>query len=145
MATRSSLLEGGSNASESLVPTRVRWRVVFLLAITAGLTYIDRLNLGLAGKYIQDEFKFNTQTMGWILSSYQLGYALFQIPGGWLGDRIGPRRALSGIVVWWSTFTALTTLTWSATSMVICRFLFGMGEAGKGCRHEIHGNDDQAP
>ncbi|MEO7648928.1 MAG: MFS transporter, partial [Bryobacteraceae bacterium] len=58
------------------------------------------------------------------------GYALFQIPGGWLGDRIGPRRALTMIVTWWSIFTSATALSWSATSMASFRFLFGMGEAG---------------
>jgi MFS transporter, ACS family, glucarate transporter len=59
-----------------------------------------------------------------------LGYSLFQIPGGWLGDHIGPRRALTLIVCWWSVFTCATALCWNATSMVATRFLFGMGEAG---------------
>jgi MFS family permease len=68
--------------------------------------------------------------MGWILGSFQWAYALFQIPGGWLGDRIGPRRALSLVVLWWSVFTSATTLAWSAISMATVRFLFGMGEAG---------------
>ena len=69
-------------------------------------------------------------TMGWILSSFQWGYALFQIPGGWFGDRLGPRRALTSIVTWWSAFTCATVLAWSAGSMALIRFLFGMGEAG---------------
>ena len=69
-------------------------------------------------------------TMGWILSSFRWGYALFQIPGGWLGDRIGPRRALALIVTWWSIFTSATALAWSATSMAGFRFFFGVGEAG---------------
>ena len=68
-------------------------------------------------------------TMGWIASAFRW-VALFQIPGGWLGDRIGPRRALTLIVSWWSLFTAATALAWSAGSMVVFRFLFGMGEAG---------------
>jgi MFS family permease len=68
--------------------------------------------------------------MGWILSSFQWAYALFQIPGGWLGDRIGPRRALTLIVSWWSLFTCATVFAWSAGSMALIRFLFGMGEAG---------------
>src|SRR5260370_174325 len=55
---------------------------------------------------------------------------LFQIPGGWLGDRIGPRRALALIVTWWSIFTSATALAWSATSMAGFRFFFGVGEAG---------------
>jgi MFS family permease len=69
-------------------------------------------------------------TIGWIFASFRWGYALFQIPGGWLGDRIGSRRALSVVVVWWSAFTSFTAFSWSAVSMGVCRFLFGMGEAG---------------
>ena len=49
--------------------------------------FFDRLNLSIAGKYIQDEYAFSNQTMGWILSAFVLGYAIFQVPGGWLGDR----------------------------------------------------------
>ena len=138
MATRSSVLEGRSNKPESVVPTRVRWRVVFLLAITAGLTYVDRLNLGLAGKYIQDEFKFDTQTMGWILGAFSLGYALFHVPGGWLADRFGARRVLAGAILWFSVFTAVTAIAPSipllkvlgaAWAFVIVRFVMGLGEA----------------
>jgi len=138
LAAKSSILEGNSNASGSLAPTHVRWRVVFLLAITAGLTYIDRLNLGLAGKYIQDEFKFNTQTMGWILGAFSLGYALFHVPGGWLADRFGARRVLAGAILWFSVFTAATAIAPSlplmkvlgaAWAFVIVRFVMGLGEA----------------
>src|SRR5260370_31139324 len=68
--------------------------------------------------------------MGWILGSFQWGSALFQIRGGWFGDRVGPRRALTLIVMWWSLFTSATTLAWNAISMAAVRFLFGMGEAG---------------
>ena len=50
--------------------------------------------------------------------------------GGWLGDRIGPRRALTLIVTWWSLFTSATALCWNAASMIVARFLFGVGEAG---------------
>ena len=64
----------------------MRWRVVALLAFIAGLTYVDRLNLGIVGKNIQEEFKFSTQTMGWILGAFSLGYAWFHVPGGWLAD-----------------------------------------------------------
>jgi sugar phosphate permease len=94
------------------------------------ITYMDRVVISAAVPSIQEEFGFSTVTIGWILASFQLSYALFQIPGGWVGDRFGPRRALTGIVLWWSTFTALTAMTWSASSMIVCRFLFGMGEAG---------------
>jgi MFS transporter, ACS family, glucarate transporter len=94
------------------------------------ITYIDRVVISSAVPSIQKEFGFSIVTMGWILSSFQWAYAIFQIPGGWLGDRIGPRRALTLIVGWWSAFTCATIFSWSAASMAGIRFLFGMGEAG---------------
>jgi len=118
-------------------PTRVRWHILILLAVIAALTYLDRLNLGIAGKQIQDEFAFSNETMGWILSAFVLGYALFQVPGGWLGDRFGPRGVLTVAIVFWSLFTAATALAprlplcgWFglAWSFAIVRFLVGVGE-----------------
>lgn len=114
----------------SVAPTRVRHTVLWLTVAAYMITYIDRVVISAAVPSIQAEFGFSIVTMGWILGAYQLSYALFQIPGGWLGDRFGPRRALPAIVGWWSAFTAATALTWSAASMIVCRFLFGMGEAG---------------
>ena len=94
------------------------------------ITYMDRVNIASTVPLIQKELGISMVTMGWILSSFRWGYALFQIPGGWLGDRIGPRRALALIVTWWSLFTSATALAWSAASMAAFRFLFGVGEAG---------------
>lgn len=111
-------------------PSRVRHVVLWLTVAAYMITYMDRVVISTAAPSIQKEFGFSLVTMGWIFSIFQIGYALFQIPGGWLGDRFGPRRALTGIVLWWSTFTAATALTWSAGSMLACRFLFGIGEAG---------------
>lgn len=113
-----------------IAPTRVRHTVLWLTVAAYMITYIDRVAISAAVPAIQAEFGFSLVTMGWILGAYQLSYALFQIPGGWLGDRFGARRALPAIVAWWSFFTAATALTWSATSMIVCRFLFGAGEAG---------------
>lgn len=119
-------------------PTVVRWHIVSLIALISALTYVDRLNLSIAGKYIQDEFAFGTETMGWILSAFVLGYALFQVPGGWMGDRFGPRHMLGLAIVWWSVFTAATGIAprlplaaWFglAWSFAIIRFLIGVGEA----------------
>ena len=111
-------------------PTRVRYLVLGLTIAAYMITYIDRVVISSAVPSIQKEFGFSIVTMGWILSSFQWGYALFQIPGGWLGDRIGPRRAMTLIVTWWSLFTCFTVFAWSAGSMALIRFLFGMGEAG---------------
>lgn len=114
----------------TLRPTRVRHAVLWLTVLAYLITYMDRVVIATAAPSIQKEYGFSLVTMGWIFAAFQFAYALFQIPGGWLGDRFGPRRALTGVVVWWSTFTAATALTWSAGSMMVCRFLFGLGEAG---------------
>lgn len=118
--------------------TSVRWRVVALLAVMAGLTYVDRLNMGIVGKYIQDDYHLSTQTLGWVLSSFSLGYAIFHVPGGWLADRFGPRSILALSILWFSAFTILTAAApqlplvgwWGAAwSFAIVRFLMGTGEA----------------
>src|SRR5262249_128467 len=111
-------------------PTRVRHIVLWLTVAAYMITYMDRVVISAAVPVIQKEFAFDLVTMGWILSSFRWGSALFQIPGGWLGDRIGPRRALTCIVTWWSLFTSATTLAWNSASMIAIRFLFGVGEAG---------------
>jgi sugar phosphate permease len=111
-------------------PTWVRHIVLWLTVAAYMITYMDRVVISSAVPVIQKEFGFSLVTMGWILSAFRWGYALFQIPGGWLGDWIGPRRALTAIVLWWSIFTSATAAAWSATSMIVFRFLFGMGESG---------------
>jgi MFS transporter, ACS family, glucarate transporter len=119
-------------------PSKVRWAVVVLLAATAGLTYIDRLNLGIVARNVQEEFKFSTETMGWILGTFSLGYAIFHIPGGWLADRFGTRRVLSAAILWFSVFAGLTAvapnllivgLLGPAWAFAIVRFGLGTGEA----------------
>ena len=65
--------------------------------------------------------------MGWAFSAFAWAYALFEIPGGWLGDRFGPRRLLMRIVIWWSFFTAATGWAWNCTSLITIRALFGAG------------------
>jgi len=111
-------------------PTRVRYSVLSFAVVTTMIMYMDRVAISSAVPAIQKEFGFSIVTMGWILSSFQWAYAIFQVPGGWLGDRFGPRRALAAIIAWWSVFSSATALAWGAASMSVVRFLFGMGEAG---------------
>lgn len=111
-------------------PSHARHIVLGLVVAAYMLTYMDRVNLASAIPVIQHDLGFSMVTIGWIFAAFRWGYAFFQIPGGWLGDRIGGRRALSLVVVWWSAFTSLTAFTWNAVSMGICRFFFGVGEAG---------------
>ena len=111
-------------------PTHTRHVVLALIVAAYMITYMDRVNIASAVPVIQRDMGFSMVTIGWIFASFRWGYAFFQIPGGWLGDRIGGRRALAFVVVWWSIFTSLTAFAWNATSMGVFRFLFGMGEAG---------------
>jgi sugar phosphate permease len=111
-------------------PTRARHVVLWLTVAAYMITYMDRVVISSAVPAIREELGFDLLTMGWILAAFRWGYALFQIPGGWLGDRMGPRRALTLIVIWWSAFTSMTAAAWSAASMAFFRFLFGVGEAG---------------
>ena len=111
-------------------PTHSRHVVLALVVGAYMITYMDRVNLASAVPVIQRDMGFSMITIGWIFASFRWGYALFQIPGGWLGDRIGGRRALSLVVVWWSIFTSLTAFAWNAAAMGVFRFFFGMGEAG---------------
>lgn len=111
-------------------PTRTRHAVLWLIVLAYMITYMDRVVISSAAPSIRREFGFDMLTMGWILASFRWGYTLFQIPGAWMGDRFGPRRALTLIVAWWSVFTCLTAAAWSTASMAVFRFLFGVGEAG---------------
>jgi sugar phosphate permease len=77
-----------------------------------------------------EQLGISLAAMGLVTTGFRLAYALFQIPGGWLGDTIGARRALTIIVAWWSAFTALTGMAWNAASMLTIQVLFGLGEAG---------------
>ncbi|HEV2387048.1 MAG TPA: MFS transporter [Candidatus Acidoferrales bacterium] len=130
--------EEGARAGSTARPTWVHWRIMGCITLVVMLTYLDRLNIGIAGKYIQDEFSLSAQTLGWVFSAFLLGYALFQIPGGWLGDRWGGRNTLTLSILWWSVFTALTAFAprlplaaWVGVtgSLVTVRFLVGVGEA----------------
>ena len=68
---------------------------------------MDRVAISVAAADIRKDLGLSLVQMGWALSVFGWAYALFEIPGGWLGDRIGPRRVLMRIVLWWSFFTAL--------------------------------------
>ncbi len=109
--------------------TNVRHRVLAFTFITAFIMYVDRVCIGTAAPTISKEFGFDKITMGYIFSAFSLGYALFQIPGGWAVDKFGPRRILALSIVWWSVFTAATAGAFSALSMAVFRFLFGVGQS----------------
>jgi len=102
-------------------------RMAFALAV---ITYLDRVCISIAAPFIIEDLGITLLQMGTAFSAFTLAYSLFEVPSGWLGDRIGPRRVLTRIVLWWSVFTMATGLVRGVNSLVTIRFLFGAGEAG---------------
>lgn len=96
------------------------------------IQYLDRVAISSAAAVpaIKRDLGLTDIQMGWVFGAFALAYAIFDIPGGYLGDRIGPRRVLTRVVLWWSFFTAATGWTINLVSMLSARFLFGAGEAG---------------
>jgi MFS transporter, ACS family, glucarate transporter len=107
-----------------------RYRVVGLLVLLSAITYLDRVCISVAGPRMQEKLHINPIGWGWVTGVFTLSYCLFEIPTGALADRIGPRRVLTRIVLWWSAFTALTGAMTSYYPLLLTRFLFGAGEAG---------------
>jgi ACS family glucarate transporter-like MFS transporter len=113
-----------------MTPTRARHVVTAFAVALAVITYVDRVAIAIAAQFISADLGLSRTQMAWALAIFGWAYALFESPGGWLGDRIGPRRVLMRIVIWWSVFTAATGWAWNAASLVVIRGLFGAGEAG---------------
>jgi ACS family glucarate transporter-like MFS transporter len=112
----------------------VRWFLIFWLFILSAVSYLDRVNISIAGGSIAEEYHLSDVQLGKVFSAMLVGYALFQTIGGRLADRYGSRRVLAGGVVWWGIFTALTALVPADMAgalivFVAVRFLLGAGEA----------------
>ena len=116
--------------SQKIRPSKGRWYILVLIGLMYLITYLDRVNISTAAPMISKEFGFDKITMGVIFSAFVWAYAMFQVPGGWLGDRFGARNVLTIIVGYWSVMTAATAAATGATSFMALRFLFGIGEAG---------------
>jgi MFS transporter, ACS family, glucarate transporter len=133
-------------------PTRVRYGVLLFACSLSLITYLDRFCISRVAPDIRSALTLSKEEMGWVFAAFALGYAMLEVPGGWLGDVWGSRRTLTVIVLWWSAFTALTGLVWAfswdtgirlpwgsgvvpvlvtgVAAMCLVRFLFGCGEAG---------------
>jgi len=119
-----------TNPAAVTAPSRTRhWVIVFAITL-AVIQYIDRVCISQAMPYIAADLDLMPQHQGYIFSAFGLAYALFEIPTGWLGDKLGARKILIRVVLWWSLFTAATGWVWNFVSLYVTRFLFGAGEAG---------------
>jgi ACS family glucarate transporter-like MFS transporter len=116
----------------------LHWLILALLFATSVVTYVDRVNISVTARQMMPAFGLTQQEMGWVFSAFVAGYALFQIPGGWLADRWGARIVLTGALVWWSVCSALTAVVAASPlaemvgivgALVLVRFALGLGEA----------------
>jgi MFS transporter, ACS family, glucarate transporter len=114
--------------------TRVRWLLVFCLFVLSAVSYLDRVNISIAGGAIAEAYHLGDVQLGKVFSAMLIGYALFQTVAGRLADRFGPRRVLTAGVTWWGVFTGLTAMvpariTDAVFIFIAVRFLLGAGEA----------------
>jgi ACS family glucarate transporter-like MFS transporter len=114
--------------------SRIRWLLVFWIFILSAVAFLDRINISIAGSSMASEYHLSNVRLGYVFSAFLIGYGLFQTPGGWLADRLGPRRVIAVGVLWWGIFTALTAsvptkLGAALLLLIAIRFLLGAGEA----------------
>ena len=112
----------------------VRSFLIFWLFLLSAVGFLDRTNISIAGPAIRSELGLDDIRLGWVFSSFLLGYAAFQVVGGWLAYRFGPRLILGAGVLWWGLFSALTTIVHPHQShalllLITMRFALGAGEA----------------
>lgn len=119
-----------AGASSRVPATNVRRTVMLGLFLLSVVTYLDRVCINSAGPEMQRALGLSNSQWGMVLAAFLATYGLFEVPGGWLGDRYGPRTVLTRIVVWWSGFTALTGVVTRYWQLLVVRALFGAGEAG---------------
>jgi len=113
---------------------QIRWLLVSWMFLISAIAYLDRVNISIAGSSIQKEFHLDDIRLGWVFSSFVVGYALFQVPGGRLADRLGPRKVLSLATTVWAVFTALFAtvpagIPGALALLLAAEFLLGAGEA----------------
>jgi ACS family glucarate transporter-like MFS transporter len=114
--------------------SRVRWFLIAWLFVLSAVAFLDRVNLSIAGGSLSTEYRLSNVQFGLLSTALLIGYTLFQTPAGWLADRFGPRRVLTGGVLWWGVFTALTaavpvSIGRPLAALIAVRFLLGAGEA----------------
>jgi ACS family glucarate transporter-like MFS transporter len=112
----------------------VRYLLVFWIFVLSMIAFLDRTNISISGVEISRDFRIDNAHLGWVFSAFLVGYAAFQIPGGVLARRFGPRRVMGLCVVWWGVFTALTAMVparmhGALLVLVLIRIALGAGEA----------------
>jgi len=119
-----------SSLTSLMRPTRTRFKASGFLFLLAGVTYLDRVCISTLAPEISRDLGLSKLQMSFVFSAFAVAYAGFEVFSAWWGQKIGARRVLARIVLWWSAFTMATAGAWNYSSMLVIRFLFGAGEAG---------------
>ena len=122
-------LSDGESARSS-VPRSLRITVLLLVAFASSSAYLTRHFLTVVNTTIQEELKINSQDMGYVFGAFSLSYAIFQIPSGVVGLKIGTRQSLPLFSTLWSVITVWTSLVTSFIPLLISRLAFGIAQAG---------------
>lgn len=110
-------------------PGRVRWFLIFWIFIISAVAYLDRVNISIAGQFLQRDLNLSNTSLGFVFSAFVFGYALFQAPAGRIADRFGPRLVIAIGTVWWAVFTTLSAFSGLLWLLIGVRFLLGAGES----------------
>jgi len=102
-----------------------------LLGLLAIITYLDRVCIAVAGPRMQADLHLGPAAWGWVVGIFAFAYAAFEIPTGSLADRLGPRKVLTRIVLWWSVFTSLTGAASNFWALIAIRFLLASAKPGR--------------
>ena len=105
-----------------------RWLVLGVSWIVFFVAFLDRVNLSVAMPLISKEFSLSPEQVGYLFSAFFISYTVFQIPGGYLSDKVGPKKVLLVALVWWSIMTMATGVARTFSQFFIVRVLFGIGE-----------------
>jgi MFS family permease len=113
-------------------PRRVKTRHIILavMCVMYFISYIDRVNIAVAGPIIRHEMGLTSTQLGLVFSAFAYPYAIMQVVGGWLADKYGPKRVLTVLSLIWGAATLATGFAGSVTALVVARFVLGIGEGG---------------
>ena len=108
-----------------------RHTLLLLCVVAMFLAYPDRVNIAVAAVAMRVELNWSQTVKGLVLSSFFVGYLVFQIGSGALARRYGGKRVLAVAVAWWSAFTLLTPLAASLSVglLIAARIGLGLGES----------------
>src|ERR1043166_4715804 len=113
---------------------KIRYLLIILIFFVSAVVYIDRSNISIAGTYLAQDYNISKIQLGWVFSSFLLGYAAFQIPAGWIVGKLGPRKTLTVGLIWWSVLSVATALVPASMAnslwvLIAVRFVLGLGES----------------